>query len=219
MGTFVPPEVQTQAALDPFGWVILAIVVFNLMAPLFARRKPKPARVQPAAAPAPNAPPAVQTFRTITDADRARLRGALAQGGIAALATELQRRQAQASTTPPAVATLPAAAPAYARLVPQISLAQTAAGLSASVLSPAALPAPALPPMATTDGLTLMSLESGATAFNKLAINAQNWEAGGPALTLRAIASPGALASAFVAAAIVGPCAALRPLGHTPAGW
>jgi len=219
MGTFVPPEVHTQAALDPFGWVILAIVVFNLMAPLFARRKPKPAPVQPAAAPAPTAPPAVQTFRTITDADRARLRGALAQGGIAALATELQWRQAQASTTPPAVATLPAAAPAYARLVPQISLAQTAAGLSASVLSPAALPAPALPPMATTDGLTLMSLESGATAFNRLAINAQNWEAGGPALTLRAIASPGALASAFVAAAIVGPCAALRPLGHTPAGW
>ena len=219
MGTFVPPEVQTQAALDPFGWVILAIVVFNLMAPLFARRKPRRAPVQPAAAPAPTAPPAVQTFRTITDADRARLRGALAQGGIAALATELQRRQAQASTTPSAVATLPAAAPAYARLVPQISFAQTAAGLSASVLSPAALPAPALPPMATTDGLTLMSLESGATAFNKLAINAQNWEAGGPALTLRAIASPGALASAFVAAAIVGPCAALRPLGHTPAGW
>ncbi len=74
-------------------------------------------------------------------------------------------------------------------------------------------------------GLTLMTLESGTTAFDQLpgaGIATQlapsgRLAAGAPRFDLPT--SPRAAANAFVESAIVGPCAALRAAGHTPAGW
>ncbi|MDQ6780394.1 MAG: hypothetical protein M3Z37_04470 [Candidatus Eremiobacteraeota bacterium] len=231
-----------QRAIDPVGWIIAAIVVFNLLSPLFSQRKRRlaeareePSRpVPPAqtAAPQAAAPQATAQLQravqsrqqsaqsvqqssqsvqqsvpirmravssrlgTLSDADKEKLRQALTAAGVSTLAAEVQRRVAAA---PPS----PVFAPA-ARM---------------SVASAATLPAPELPPPATTDGLTLMTLESGTTAFNRLGAPTA---AGGTtqaniAFSFRS--NPRAVANAFVAAAIVGPCAALRSLGHTPAGW
>ncbi len=72
-----------------------------------------------------------------------------------------------------------------------------------------------------------MSLESATTAFNQLATpgsaaaaaQATAARASGAATLLAVLAGPNSGTNLFVAAAIVGPCAALRSLGHTPGGW
>lgn len=225
-------------AIDPVGWIIGAIVVFNLLSPLFSRRKRTPvATTDDSSAPvfsAPAAAPqassqlqrAVQSRQqasqsvqqsaqsvqqsvpvrmqavssrlgTLSDADKEKLRQALTAAGVSTLAAELQRRVVAA--TPPA----PVYAPA-ARM---------------SVSSATSLPAPEPPPPATADGLTLMTLESGTTAFNRLGAPAAAAAPAPPTVAFSFRNNPRAVANAFVAAAIVGPCAALRPLGHTPAGW
>jgi hypothetical protein len=77
-----------------------------------------------------------------------------------------------------------------------------------------------------TPGL-LMSLESAATAFDQLAVSGSAAAAAQSAAAAASLASqPLALLQGsdsgmnlFIAAAIVGPCAAFRPLGHTPGGW
>lgn|GEM_PF-1837314 len=263
----------TNAALDPFGWVVLAIILLNLLSPLFRRRRSvTPPNVAPSdEASQPGTPqlstlqsstsqtigaqtvapqqrqaarravtastltrsaPAAGQISALSDEDKARLRQALAQGGVSALTAELQRRQGQATTsvstdTPKAApltvsATFNAAfaAPAGPAAMGRPASAYTAASLSAAAYSPASLPPPSLPPPPTSDGLSLMTLESGVTAFNQLPPGKQ--QAAGLTGDVRMFAvlnSPRAVAAAFVASAIIGPCAALRPLGHTPAGW
>lgn len=256
-----------RAAMEPFGWVVLAIILLNLLSPLFNRRRQRARAAPPAsstlqssgtqsstlqssaaqAAPvqtstlqssagpaaavqtstlqssalqgAPQSSPwqspsqpasrsSAQQAMSLSDEDRAKLRQALAAGGLSALATELQRRQqaaasAQAVVVTQAAPSMPIPRPRYTALAPQ-SIASTGpvAVVGPPLLSPVDLPT--LPPPASTDGLTLMSLETSTTAHT---------------LRFGTFNTPRALANAFVAAAIVGPCAALRPLGHTPAGW
>jgi hypothetical protein len=257
-----------RAAMEPFGWVVLAIILLNLLSPLFNRRRQRARAAPPAsstlqssgtqtstlqssagqAAPvqtstlqssagpaAPvqtstlqssalqGAPPqsspwqsplqpasrsAAQQAMSLSDEDRAKLRQALAAGGLSALATELQRRQQATMSAQPVVVTqappsMPIPRPRYTTLAPQaIASTGPVAVVGPPLLTPVDLPT--LPPPASTDGLTLMSLETSATSAS---------------LRFGTFNTPRALANAFVAAAIVGPCAALRPLGHTPAGW
>jgi hypothetical protein len=72
----------------------------------------------------------------------------------------------------------------------------------------------------------LMTLESGTTAFDRLATATGVRGAGQPgaatanaSATLDLLQAPNSGANLFIAAAIVGPCAAFRPIGHTPGGW
>ncbi|MDQ6766478.1 MAG: hypothetical protein M3Z41_01500 [Candidatus Eremiobacteraeota bacterium] len=97
-------------------------------------------------------------------------------------------------------------------------------------LAPAAPPSPVSLPDAwslQSPGLLLMSLESATTAFDRLA-TAGSAEAALQSTAALAAAAPqrlamlqgtGSGANLFVAAAIVGPCAAFRSIGHTPGGW
>src|SRR5579872_1315189 len=90
----------TLAALDPFGWIIAAIIIFNLLSPLFVRRKKR--MPQSSATPPPQRPSSALTPMTsklgqrvqtitrdvtqISDADKEKLRQALAAAGIQTLA-------------------------------------------------------------------------------------------------------------------------------------
>ncbi|HEV2038103.1 MAG TPA: hypothetical protein VGQ96_05790 [Candidatus Eremiobacteraceae bacterium] len=105
-----------------------------------------------------------------------------------------------------------------------------------AVQMPAVSPAPAAPPSPAllpdewslqSPHLLLMSLESATTAFDRLA-TAGSAEAALQSTAALAAAAPqrlamlqgaGSGANLFVAAAIVGPCAAFRSIGHTPGGW
>ena len=75
---------------------------------------------------------------------------------------------------------------------------------------------------------SLMSLESAATAFEPLAapsapgatvLAPSATAAPTVAPTLSVLQGSDSGMNLFIAAAIVGPCAALRPTGHTPGGW
>jgi len=207
-----------QAALDPVGWIIAAIIIFNLISPLFARRRARRADTGGTAAAAASPPqpaqraPVAPTLRRSSSTLRP---SAPAAEAVADTQVEQQRvRQAlaaalQQQTYRKAASSGPAPAATVAYTSPP------AAALPSPSL-PAALDMPRMPPPA--DGMQLMTLESGMTAFNRLGgSGAVVQTASRPHLAL--ITGPRAAANAFVAAAIVGPCAALRPLGHTPAGW
>lgn len=233
---------MVRAALDPFGWFVVAIIVFNLLAPLFRRRpqgsqpvsqsqpgdsttatltiqRPTTIRAQQEAArqAAAKAAQAAQqaAARAQQDAARAAERDKLRKALEAMTAQYTQR----ASDVPPLVAKLPSDWSATS--VPTV--AQLSTLPAAQRVSPPVAPVvPSAPAMPQLDDATLMTLPAtmslgqlsggygppaarplGATAAGALAI----------------VRGPQGLASAFIAAAIVGPCAAFRPLGHTPGGW
>lgn len=214
-----------QRAIDPVGWIIGAIVVFNLLSPLFARRKRKAVTTTDGSSapvfPAPvAAPQASQLQRAVQSRQQA---SQSVQQSSQSVQQSVPIRMQAASTR---LGTLSDAEREKLRQ------ALTAAGVStlgselqrrvaAATPPPPArvLPAPELPPAATADGLTLMTLESGATAFNRLGARAAAPATAPTSIAFSFRKDPRAVANAFVAAAIVGPCAALRPLGHTPAGW
>jgi hypothetical protein len=69
---------------------------------------------------------------------------------------------------------------------------------------------------------SLLTLESAAAAFQPLAITGDDGASRARAARLAPLAvlqGPDAGMNLFVAAAIIGPCAANRPLGHMPGGW
>src|SRR5579864_6837927 len=159
---WVAPPVQ--AALDPVGWIIAAIIIFNLLSPLFLRRRraqptqATPAQPKAAAQPKSSAPSASVLKRISSTLRRSpspvppTVAGAQAeeeQRIRQALATALQQASRKSTSSFPPIAVTTYAAPPPGAVTP--------------AALPAALELPAMP--APSDGMQLMSLESGLTAF------------------------------------------------------
>lgn len=187
-----PAAPVMQAAIEPAFWFILFVIVVNLLSPLLRRR-----RMATSASQSQSSPSNTSDAQATMAAERERIRQALA--------TALQQRRTQAS---PASAPQPAPASVTPIVVPApIRLPTPPADVPGAALTE-------LPPMLSADGMQLMTLEASMQApGTRPAARAR----GMPQLVI--LRGPRGIADAFVAAAIVGPCAAVRRLGHTPAGW
>ncbi|HEV2878636.1 MAG TPA: hypothetical protein VGW96_03550 [Candidatus Eremiobacteraceae bacterium] len=226
-----------RAALDPIAFFVIAIIVFNIIATIAKSLKKAVGSAASAAETSAkqrlsqalqtaSSPDQISAARAARAAELAKLRSALlASAGVSNVdAPGPQSPLYMAVSQPP-----PAATPAT---VTSALLTAAAARLSGSrVVAPAA---PSAPPAATPAGWslesagTLMTLESSVTAFDRLGAlgsalaTAQNAALGAPRApgnSLAVLDLPNVGANLFVAAAIVGPCAAFRSLGHTPGGW
>ena len=221
------PHLVTRAALDPFGFFILVIILFNVVSTIIAGLKRAGAKAAAKADDSQAQTRLAQALKTSTVAT------SQASAARAAQLERIRRALLAAAGTPDQSASeaqnasytatvQPVAAPVTYRAT------ATPAPASRAPMPPApiAASAPVLdmgPGFATP---ALMTLESGTTAFDRLATATA---LGGTGLGGAVVASaPAALAllqmpnsgaNLFIAAAIVGPCAAFRPIGHTPGGW
>ncbi len=215
---------QTRLALDPIAFFVLLVIVVNIVASISKALKRAAANVSSA--------------RTVITSDQGRAAQSMSPAASAARnvaasrAAELERlRQALL-----AAAQTPAQTPVAQKVVQAVqTVAQAPIYKVASSPIPAStaqqvvqtvsdLAAAALPTEWTlAPGGALMTLESGETAFNSL-------DAPGSTAPQTAPAAPTAPAfdiaptlnngaALFIAAAVVGPCAAFRTSGHTPGGW
>lgn len=227
----------TRAAMDPIAFFVVAIVVFNIIASIVKSLKKTVAGAASAAdaaarqrltqslqqAPAPDQITAARAkVAAARAAELARLRQALlAAGGVsnanvdtAAAPTYTVVRQA----LQPLPATV-ASAPIPSSMLTQVSPPQEPAG---------ALSTPAPSAWVLQAAGTLMTLESATTAFDRLAVAGTAQAAAQAAAAAAPSETPSSLAvlqlsntgaNLVVAAAIVGPPAAFRSIGHTPGGW
>jgi hypothetical protein len=222
-----------RAALDPIAFFVIAIIVFNIIATIAKSLKKAVGSAASAAETSAkqrftqalqtaSPPDQISAARAARAAELAKLRSALlASAGVSNADAPGPQSPLYMAVSQPPPATVTSAL-----------LTAAAARLSRSpVVAPAA---PSAPPAATPAGWslesagTLMTLESSVTAFDRLGAlgsalaTAQNAALGAPKApgnSLAVLDLPNVGANLFVAAAIVGPCAAFRSLGHTPGGW
>ncbi len=207
------PEVR--AAFDPIAFFIALIIILNVLSAIFNAAKKRAAKSQAAPTQARLDAAVLQNRERLSAAraaQLARLRGALGSARAAQQSSDAAPVRTQ---TPTLVAT---------------TVATTAPPRAAAPLRPAAAQ-PSMPPAQLADPWTLplpptlMTLEPAATAVYQPAIGGPLMPAAlvSPAAAaqprLPVLAGPWSGANLFVAAAIVGPCAAFRPIGHTPGGW
>lgn len=264
---------QVREAIDPVGLIVAAIIIFNLIAPLFGigrrrRRMRQLAEETDVSAQSPaQRPAAMPSSSTLSS----RSSPALSGQSSPALSTQSSTQQARPdlrlppyvqsrplTTVPPITAggaTIgslsaedlarlqqaltaasaqryqqagPSRAPVQVTQAPRTPVRPSAASKPAPMADALAAPNDLMAVFSESQvpGLTLMTLESGTTAFDQLpgagSISATPASAGAPGAAIGRFdlpMNPRAAANAFVESAIVGPCAALRTAGHTPAGW
>ena len=228
-----------RAALDPIAFFVIAIIVFNIIASIVKSLRKALGRATSSAdaqarqrltqalQPKP-APDQITVARARLAAARAaelaRLRQALlASAGIsdAASTTSPAPSYTMATQTQPP-ATPVSTAPILSAMVSQVTP-------TPGVPDAQSTPVTAAPPgWSLQAGGSLMTLESAATAFERLAIAgspqaaAQAAAAAAPAPSIPSLAVlqlTNAGANLVVASAIVGPPAAFRSIGHTPGSW
>lgn len=222
------PHLVTRAALDPFGFFILVIILFNVVSTVIAGLKRAGAKAaakaddtqaQTQRAQALKSSPVAASQSAARAAQLERIRRALlAAAGTPDQSAGAVQTASYTATTQPATAAVRYRAPTPAPTAPAPQAPMPPAPVAAS--------APVFdmgPGFATP---ALMTLESGTTAFDRLATATGARGAGQPdAVAAKAPAGfdllqmPNSGAYLFIAAAIVGPCAAFRPIGHTPGGW
>lgn len=224
-----------RPAVDPIGFIVLAIIIFNVVSSLIAGAKRAAARAAAKSADAQSQQrssqaltqrPAPSVAATARAAELQRLRRALlASAGTPDPGAVAVQTAVYTATTQPLAPRVPAAS-AIAR-APSTRIASSMPAQQSMPASPSLLVAPAPDTWSLRTGGTLMTLESGTTAFDQLALpgsraaaaqaNAADAAARLPTLSL--LQGSSGAASLFIAAAIAGPCAAFRPSGHTPGGW
>ncbi len=221
------PHLVTRAALDPFGFFILVIILFNVVSTVIAGLKRAGAK---AAQKADDTQAQTRLAQTLKSSPVAASQGAAARAAqldrirralLAAAGTPDQsagpaQTAGYTATAQPAAATVtyrPPAPPAPPRQAPMPP-------------APIAALAPVFDMTAGFATPALMTLESGTTAFDRLAaatgvqgLGQAGASAASAPAALDLLQMPNSGANLFIAAAIVGPCAAFRPIGHTPGGW
>lgn len=223
-----------RAALDPIAFFVVAIILFNVIASIVKGLRKAIGSVASSAdakarqrvtqslqaTPVPDQITAARARVAATRAaELARLRRALlASSGVS------DADSSSSSTPSYTVLTQTQPPPASSSLVPST----IAAGVSPPQNVPGALSTPAPASWMLQAAGTLMTLESAATAFERLAVPgspqsaAQAAAAAAPAPnapSLAVLQLPNAGGNLVVAMAIVGPPAAFRSIGHTPGGW
>jgi len=227
---------MTRAAMDPIAFFVVAIIVFNIIASIVKSLKKALGRAASSAdaearqrlaqtlqqAPVPDQITAARARIAATRAaELARLRQALlSAGGVSNADAGMPPAPSYTVLTQaqPSPATMPTA-PAPSSAPPRVSPPQYV---------PGSLSTPATASWVLQAAGTLMTLESATTAFDRLAVAgtpqaaAQAAAAGAPdesPPSLAVLQLPNAGANLVVAAAVVGPPAAFRSIGHTPGGW
>jgi hypothetical protein len=210
-----------HASIDPIAFFIVAIILFNVVSSIVKGLKKAAGRAMSSSDAEAQKRLTQSLTRTPNQlaAERAaelgRLRKALlASAGL----SDMDANVSQASTV--AVATQPPYAAASS------AIAQSTAVAAAAPLAPS-MPSLSAPASWTlqSPGM-LMTLESATTAFDRIAApGTPGAAAQSDALAAVAPSDPAILQgpdsgmNLFVASAIIGPCAAFRPSGHTPGGW
>src|SRR6516162_392835 len=237
------PPVVLEGAMDLFTLIVLAVIAINFVGPLFkaiaGALKGATTRADQGAARRLSQP--MQQSTTAADARSAELdrlrRALLSSAGVA------DADNSTATPNPPPIVavqptpyTQPSSASGPAPLsgtTPIAAAALRRPSLQRRITITTATPKPAPAPVTDIATMTplasdvqfpggLMTLESAASAFQPLpsfaeaTTMAQTPARPGAAGVLQ---GPNAGMNLFVAAAIIGPCAAMRPIGHTPGGW
>ena len=231
--------------MDIFTLVVIAIIVFNFLGPIFkaiaaAIRRAASGEEQQARSRLSQA--LQQSAATTVDASRAaeldRLRRALlASSGLSEVNDSAPTVQQSASappyvvtqslTTPPTQPGAPLASATPAATLARPPAARTGSRrqrrLSATTIAPqrTAMAVPAVAGDTLASLGSLMTLESAASAFEPLPapdVSVAGVRAASAA-RLALLQRPNAAMDLVIAAAIIGPCAATRPIGHTPGGW
>ena len=226
--------------MDLFTLVVLAIIVINFLGPLF---KAIGGALRGATTKADQAArqrlsqTLQQSATTASDARRAELdrlrRALLASAGVT-------DADASAAPNPPPIVAVqptpymqpppaPLSAPSSAASATSAALRRPSSQRRITVTTAAPQPAPVtdiatMTPLASDDQFPggLMTLESAAAAFQPLPTLGEATAIArtptGPG-ALGVLQGPNAGMNLFVAAAIIGPSAAMRSIGHTPGGW
>jgi plasmid stability protein len=214
-----------REAMDPIAFFVIAIIVFNIVSSIVKGLRTAAARAAKSTDAGASQrltqslqqrqPAAAQAAAAARAAELARLRKALlASAGVP---------DADVSASQPST---PVASVRPALVVARAARVQTSAP-AMSQASPVAAAAVVSDNWSLQSPGSLMSLESASTAFERLATpgsaaaaaQSAAAQASPAAAQLAVLQGPDSGMNMFIAAAIVGPCAALRPLGHTPGGW
>jgi hypothetical protein len=231
------PLVAVRSAMDPIGFFILAIILFNVVSTIVAGLKRASARSATKSAAQPDAAQAQPRLSPVLQSRPAT--GSQAAAARAAQIERVRRALLAAAGTPDQAAG--AAQPTtYAVTRQPAGYAVAAKPATVATATPPArsmpqAPMPAMPTILSAPTFdvgtmqatpTLMTLESGTTAFDQLAaprggLGSAQARGGGATQPgpLDLLQGPDSGSNLFIAAAIVGPCAAFRPIGHTPGGW
>lgn len=184
---------RPEAAIDPIGLIVFLIIVVNVVSTFFKRARAR----QEKQAEAPSSTTQLEEAMRKSSADLAATR--------AAQRARLQRAISSARQPKP-----PLIAPATAVVGGWQAAPKTPAGDNWRI-APKDASAPNVLP----------SFE-----FNDLPVAPDLMQLAGPLADIAPPASPLPIlqgkftgADLFVAEAVIGPCAALRTIGHTPAGW
>lgn len=184
-----------QAAIDPIGFIVLLIIVVNVVSTFLKRARAQQTKQANAQASPTQLQEAMRKSSADLAAARTAQRAKLQQAIRAA-------RQTQAATVPTRAAE------------PAVVIQQTPPP-AASDWQLAPMGAPDLPQPTVLPSFELEAqLPPGLTLVVKPQPSAL-----APATKLPILGGRFTGADLFVATAVIGPCAALRTIGHTPAAW
>ena len=219
--------------MDLFALVVIAFVIIQFVAPILkaiataVRGASQTIKTEPAHPPDQQAQGSSDEVRARAAQLEQLRRALLASAGVD------QPASAASSTSMPAAAA-PAAPPQLTRMPSQptpLRVQPRRARVRPVSLQPVVITT--APVTVAADDMmgapgSLMSLESATTAFEPLGAPSTSGtlalgpsapvpQAAAPALSLLQGRDSGM--NLFIAAAIIGPCAAFRPVSHTPGGW
>jgi hypothetical protein len=211
---------EARPAFDPIAFFIAVIIIVNVVSAIFKsvrRRATKPQDDQTQV----RLDTALQQNRDRVESARAAQLAKLREVIAAARAAQAGVPSSTAHVPPTVLtATVTLDRPL---MVSTSTPAATAPQMPASVFRLAPSSAPVPDAMVLQPTAALAGLDSAAVPFPDVSGSQALMTPGSPDAGRRARLAvlTGTLSGAnlFVAAAIIGPCAAFRPLGHTPGGW